>query len=833
MRRVLLLPPLIILVSATAAAQSQSQPTSRPATGERRFHLLFTSDIYGRYGWPGCDGAKRDGADLSQLVSAVERRRKDARQAGDGEPLVVAGGSMIRPDAMGNHIFNEGRAWAKTAVELIARVGFDAVAVGAYDFGARPDALKAYMTEMAGAGVPLLAANVVCKDPGDFRCRYIDRGKRRRYLVLERGGLRVGLFAVVREDLEKRILGRSAGSLDAKDPVKVARALVSELRRGEKVDLVVVLANLNLESNSPEPVLSFVRKLKRDAPDLVVADNMFYLKGDDFITRIHNQNGPPILGTDRFGQHLGEAVVHYGRGSDGGVSISRVQVEMQPVAALPPEKRAARLVDDLRAELCRALNQPLGHGRFREPVTQDEFMTYVMEVMRNREGAEIALLNDGAVADTSFPMSGALTREKVLRAIRTETHLGTFRMSGARLKKVLAAYVGGAPGLDVLGLTKNGSSWYVNSRTLLDGQHYKVAATKFVASGGDGLISLLAERFRDSGFSLRRVVEGFFEEDRQAALDGESTIDVKTDFPDPWRRWLLFGESNVGIAMSNLSVQNGPGGKRYNKPQLLLDNVTALKLDMGIGLGASNRDHAVEADIGLKYGKTWTLTAQDELEGKSATGAETVDQIRADFLYRLNMIRNRRAPGRWYLPVPYAEATLITEFTSDNTYTKSDGSTGSYHYLELGGTVGVGFLLHPYLFAKAGFALSGELLTPSEAFAEIGEERAPRTGLYLGYKLRRLKLIASVRNPLQLESRLDYFATDLGGTRRQELSVQSKLYFGLTPYLYVTASHSLYLFDNQCTRARSECIEGENDTSVANDVALGLDLLLDYRHQLF
>lgn len=825
---------LTLLISTTAAAQSR--PTSQPTTGdtgEGRFHLLFTSDIYGRYGWPGCEEGERDGADLSQLVSAVERRRRDARQAGDGEPLVVAAGSMIRPDAMGNHVFNEGRAWARTAVDLIARVGFDAVAVGTYDFGSRPDALEAYMAEMGRVRVPLLAANVVCKDPRDFRCRHIDRGKRRRYLVLERGGLRVGLFGVVREDLETRILGRSARTLDARDPVEVARKLVDELRRGEKVDLVVVLANLNLESNAPEPVLSFVRKLKRDAPDLVVTDNMFYLKGDDFITRIQNDSGPPILGTDRFGQHLGEAVVHYSRDADGRVSVSRVQVEMQPVASLPPDRRAARLVEDLRGELCRALNQRLGRGRFREPVSQDEFVTYVMEIMRNRVGAEIALLNESAVADTSFPMSGALTREKALRAIRTETHLGTIRMSGARLKKVLASYVGGAPGLNVLGLTRQGTSWYVNSRTLLDGQHYKVAVTKFVASGGDGLISLLAEKFWDSGFSLRRVVVDFFEEDRQAALDGDATIDVKSDFPDPWRRWLLYGESNVGVAMSNLSVQNGPGGKRYNKPQLLLDNVTALKLEMGIGLGASNRDHAVEADIGLKYGKNWTLTAKDELEGKSATGAETVDQVRADFLYRLNLVRNRRAPGRWYLPVPYAEATLISEFTSDNTYTKSDGREGSYHYLELGGTVGLGFLLHPYLFAKAGFALSGELLTPSEAFAEVGEERAPRTGLYLGYKLRRLKLIASVRNPLQLESRLDYFATDLAGTRRQELSAQSKLYFGLTPYLSVTASHTLYVFDNQCTRPRSECFQGENDTSVANSVALGLDLLLDYRHQLF
>ena len=93
-------------------------------------------------------------------------------------------------------------------------------------------------------------------------------------------------------------------------------------------------------------------------------------------------------------------------------------------------------------------------ARFGHPVTQGDFTTYMMEIMRNRVGAEIALLNDSAVADTSFPMGGTLTREKVLRAIRTETRLGTFRMTGARLKKVLAAlFAGTAEGLILLGLT--------------------------------------------------------------------------------------------------------------------------------------------------------------------------------------------------------------------------------------------------------------------------------------------------------------------------------------------------------------------------------------------
>jgi len=815
--------------SAPQGREDRRAPTSQP-TG-KRFHLLFTSDIYGRYAWPGCGVRKPDRADLSQLVTVVKRRRDEIRRDGEGEPVVVAGGSMLRPDVMGNHIFGEGRAWAGAATELLKRVGFDAVSVGPYDFGAHPDVLETYMKRMAEARLPLLAANVRCKKAGDFRCKYLKDGGKP-YLVLQRGELRVGLFAVVRQDLVARILGRSAGSMETLDPVKEARRLIQLLRKQEKVDLVVVLATLNLESNAPEPVLTFVRQLQRDAPDLVVSDNMFYRKSSDFITRIENRVGPVIVGTDRFGQHLGDAIVEYDKDASG-TTIQRVRVEMQPVAAMPPDRRADRLVGDLRSELCRALNQPLGRARFTAAMTQDDFIQYLMEVMRNRMGAEIALLNDSAVADTSFPMAGKLTREKVLRAIRTETHLGTFRMTGARLKKVLLPYLSGtSTDLKILGLVKDGLKYYVNSRPLVDGQHYKVAVTKFVASGGDGLISLLTERFADSGFALRRAATDFFEGDRQALLDGDPSINLKTDFPDPWDKWVIYGETNIGLSMSDVSIDNydaHKGATRYNQPLLTRDDVASLKLDIGVGLGASNRNHTLEVDLALQYGKTWTLTAKEEAEGKDSTEAETLDKIRADLLYRLNMIRNRRAPGRWYLPVPYAEATLITEFTPSATYCveKCGGGTtddvlGEYRYLELGGTVGIGFLLHPYMFAKAGFAVSGELLTPQVALDQVGQERAARTGFYLGYKLRRVKLISSVHHPLQLESRLDFFMTDLGESIRRELTVQTKVYFSLTPILHVSAGHSFYVFD---TRGR--------DASWANDISLGLDLLLDYRHQLF
>ena len=839
--RVLYLSFLFLLIGAPTAAQPAA-PTSQPtpvapqpgASEEGRLHVLFTTDIYGRFAWPGCAKRPTDKADLSHLIAAVKRKREQLRKAGEAEPVVLAGGSMLRPDVLGNHIFGEGKAWSKSAIKLLKKVGFNGVSVGPYDFGAQAATLEHYLSSMHAAGIPLLAGNVTCEEKGDFRCKHLGDGKGRRYLVLQRGALRVGVLSLTREDMPTHILKRSRGSMSADDPLKTARKLIRLLRKQERAHVVIVLATLNLESNAPAPVLNFVRELGPDAPDLVVADSMFHRGSDDFIARIQSKLGSAIVGTDRFGQHLGHAVVRY-RKSASGVRVSEIEVKVEPIAKVTPDKYDQPLVSDMLRELCRGMDRPLGQAAFSGPMKHADFRQYVMEVMRNREGAELTFLNDSSLADTAFD-KGAITREGVLRAIRTESQLGSVWLSGATLKKLLTPFIlGRKEGLHWVGLKKDGLKWYVNKRLLIDGLHYRVATTRFVANGGDGLILIKTQRFHGSGFSLRRAVLDFFSEGGPARVDQDPTIDLDKDFPDPWEKWVLYAGSELGFFVSNLSVGNSSG---YNQPSLTKDNLTALTLDASVSLGASNRNHALEVDIGLKYGMTWTLTSADEAAGKEPTEAEAHDEIRIDLLYRLNLLRNLEAPSKWYMPVPYAEATLITEFTGDNEYTSAlTSETETYRYIDLGGTVGVGLLPHAYLFVKAGFAFGGELGLPSrEQVQGIGEEMEQRyegrKGVYLGYKLRRFKLVAAPRHPLQLESRLDFFMTNLGSTFRKELTLGTKLYFSLTRFLNVVASHDLYVYDTQCTEPASRCIKGANDTAVANAVSLGLNFLFDYRHQL-
>lgn len=792
-----------------------------------RIHVLFTSDIYGRFAWPGCGERGSGHANMTHMIAAVQAKRKVIRQAGDEDPIVLSGGSLIRPDILGQHIFGPGKALAPTAIKLIERVGFDAVTVGPYDFGAHPDALKRYLTLMSRAKIPLLAGNVTCEKADDFRCRSLGGEGGRRYLVLQRGDVRVGITSVTRQDMPERILGRSRGSLTASDPVQEAKKLISTLRKQERADVVILLATLNLESDAPQPVISLVRSLGDDAPDLVVADAMFHRDSPDFIARVQSKVGATIVGTDRFGQHLGHAVVHYSRTSKE-ASVPLIEVRVEPVAQVTEDPASIPLVQALMHDLCQAVDRTLGEAHVRQAMDAAGFRDYLMEIMRNTERAEVSILNDSSLADTRFA-KGPMTREKVLRVIRSETHLGSVWLTGARLTELLSPYLSGQKsGLRSIGLTKEDDEWLVNGRPLLSGLHYRVAMTRFVADGGDGLLTLGTERFRDSGHSLREVALSFFEQSRQARIDGDPSIDPKRDFPDPWEQWVLYAGSELGFLVSDLSVNNGPGKDGYNQPLLQRDSVTALKLDANLSIGASNKDHALETDVKLQYGQTWTTLRSEQVlpNGQTITvedtqAAETLDLIRVDILYRLNSLKNLHRPGRWYMPMPYAEARLITEFSEDNTYTDDAGVERTYRYLDLGGTIGAGLMPHPLLFIKAGFTGAGEILTPDKL-----PEKQPRAGVYLGYKLRRLKLWASTRYPLQLESRLDWYLYLFPGGKadkiipRNELTLESKLYVSLVPTLFLTASHNLYVY-----------APWEDEVGVANDISFGLELILDYRHQ--
>ena len=121
-------------------------------------------------------------------------------------------------------------------------MGYDATTFGNHEFDLGPDGLGQSISVAAKAGrVPAVLAsntNLAASDNTLADLQRLSReGVIRRYLVIERGGMRFGLFGVIGKEAISVAVG--AGAVTFTDAIETARDVVKLLRETEKVDALL------------------------------------------------------------------------------------------------------------------------------------------------------------------------------------------------------------------------------------------------------------------------------------------------------------------------------------------------------------------------------------------------------------------------------------------------------------------------------------------------------------------------------------------------------------------------------------------------------------------
>jgi len=241
-----------VTVSATtgAALLSGALPIGANAQMKKTFTILHTNDMHSNFVGMGPasdytpftlnDDSTRGGyARLSALIA----KRRQVCEA-QGPVLVLDAGD-----------FSMGTAFAAASREtggelkLMAKMGYDATTFGNHEFDLGPDGLGKAISVAAKAGrVPaVLASNteLAADEPtlADLK-RLTQDGVLRRYLVIERGDMRFGLFGVLGKEAQFYTSGGAATFADAID---TAKTTVKILRETEKVDVVICLSHGGVE----------------------------------------------------------------------------------------------------------------------------------------------------------------------------------------------------------------------------------------------------------------------------------------------------------------------------------------------------------------------------------------------------------------------------------------------------------------------------------------------------------------------------------------------------------------------------------------------------------
>ena len=297
--------------AAAIAAIFLTGPLFAAADGKKTFTILHTNDMHSSFIGMGPasdytpftlnDDTTRGGyARLAGLIA----KRKAARNP-QGPVLVLDAGDYSMGTA-----FSAATRETGGELRLMGKMGYDATTFGNHEFDLGPAGLGKSIGAAVKAGrIPaVLAANTSFSGSdatlADLQ-HLAKEGVIRRYLVIERGGIRFGIFGSLGKEA---MIYTNGGATTFADPTESAREAVKILREKEKVDVVVALSHGGVVKGKDgrytegEDVL-----LARDVPgiDVVISGHSHTEMQEATIV-----NGrTPVVQTGKESRNLGELVV--------------------------------------------------------------------------------------------------------------------------------------------------------------------------------------------------------------------------------------------------------------------------------------------------------------------------------------------------------------------------------------------------------------------------------------------------------------------------------------------------------------------------------------------
>ena len=336
-------------------------------------------------------------------VGAVIAERRKARQ-GQGPVLVLDAGDYSMGTAFGAAIRETGGE-----LQLLFQMGYDATTFGNHDFDLGPEGLAGSINVASKAGrIPaILAANTKFEGE-DVTLAELQRLSRegviRPYTVIERGGIRFGLFGVIGKESIFYVTG--GGAITFSDSVETANEMVAILREKEKVDVVICLSHSGMEVGKDGVVTDGDdARLAKAVPgiDLVV--------GGHSHTALHKaiivNNRTPVVQAGKYSENVGELVITLD-----GDQLTVESYELHPIddtisgdQAVTDEitKYKKMVTEAVFASRGYSVDQPLVRvaqdvpNTFTDLVASTPLANFVTDAFRVATGADIGFTANGMV----------------------------------------------------------------------------------------------------------------------------------------------------------------------------------------------------------------------------------------------------------------------------------------------------------------------------------------------------------------------------------------------------------------------------------------------------
>ncbi len=229
--------------------------------GEKEITIIHTNDLHSHIlGFsPNIDyRPDRTGEDATRggwaRVATVIKREKEKR---NNPVLVLDAGDFL----MGSLFHMIAREEA-VELQLMRDMGYDGLTLGNHEFDLQPKGLARILHSAAAkGGMPaIIFSNAIFSqesDRDDALEEVFNRGMVKPYVVLERGGMKIGIFGLMGKDAAEK--APFASPVKFRDPIEVSREMVKVLREKEKVDMVICLSHSGVQdpkSRSEDEILA-------------------------------------------------------------------------------------------------------------------------------------------------------------------------------------------------------------------------------------------------------------------------------------------------------------------------------------------------------------------------------------------------------------------------------------------------------------------------------------------------------------------------------------------------------------------------------------------------
>ena len=480
------------LLLAAGAPLAAAAPVA--SDGPFQVTIFHTNDIHGSF-QPEPAAWRPDKAPVGGFV-ALARHLAAQRRSAAPVSLLLDGGDFMTGDPV-TDIAPEGVAGVAMA-EMMTLVGYDAGVIGNHEFDAGRTNLERLIPAF---GYPLLAADLV-----DSTGRAVARAEP---VVLERGGLRIGVLGISCSELRDVCPPSRLRGVALRDQVEVARAQLADLTA--RTDLQILISHSGVEADR---VLA--RRLAAAGLDVIV--------GGHSHTRLNQPqvvDGVLVVQAGSNLKNLGRLDLAVANGQVTGYHGELVELVAAGGDDAAPPALVAR-VDHYAQEVASVYGEVIGQLASpwrRNSDGESNLGSWICDAMRARAGADVALVNSGGLR-RDVP-AGPITLLDVHQVLPFANELVTIELRGADLRRVVLANAKAAVKRSYGILQVSGLAYAFRERAgdvelaevtvggqpLQDDRTYLVATADYVAIMNHVYLDDLAlPPYRELGATLAEVV---------------------------------------------------------------------------------------------------------------------------------------------------------------------------------------------------------------------------------------------------------------------------------------------------------------------------------------